>query len=83
MKKYRATSLIITIGKIIYWSIFVLSFILLIVTISNGGGRSSLLIALAVFLYGILIMFSVELLTIFRDIAANTNKTNELLENKK
>ena len=83
MKKYRATSLIITIGKIFYLIIFMFSILFIISGILSGEFGTGLFIALGVFLYGILIMFSVELLTIFRDIAANTSKTNELLENKK
>ena len=83
MKKYRATSLIITIGKIFYWIVFIFSILFIVSGILSGEFGTGLFIALGVFLYGILIMFSVELLTIFRDIAANTSKTNELLENKK
>ena len=83
MKKYRATSLIITFGKIFYLSVFVIGIIGIVGGIASGDFGTSLLVALGIFLYGILIMFSVELLTIFRDIATNTSKTNELLENKK
>jgi hypothetical protein len=83
MKKYRATSLIITFGKIFYLSVFIIGIIGIVGGIASGDFGTSLLVALGIFLYGILIMFSVELLTIFRDIATNTSKTNELLENKK
>ena len=83
MKKYRATSLIIIIGKIFYGIVFIFSILFIVSGILSGEFGTGLFIALGVFLYGILIMFSVELLTIFRDIAANTSKTNELLENKK
>jgi len=83
MNKYKATGLVITIGKVFYWLIFVSSLLFIISGIFSGEFGTSLLIALGVFLYGIFIMFLVELLTMFRDIAANTHKTNEILENKK
>ena len=74
---------IITIGKIFYWIVFIFSILFIVSGIVSGEFGTSLLVALGAFAYGILIMFFVELLTIFRDIATNTNKTNELLENKK
>ncbi|MEN8767158.1 MAG: hypothetical protein ABF302_05785 [Polaribacter sp.] len=84
MSKYKATSFIITLGKIFYWIVFLFSILFVIVGISGelDDFGVSFLVGIGVFLYGILIMFTVELLSIFRDIAVNTQKTYELLEKK-
>jgi len=82
MSKYKATSTIIALGKILYIIIFAAAALNLLIYISNWypGG---VMVSVGLVLNGFLIMFFNELLSIFRDIAENTSKTNELLEKKK
>lgn len=81
MSKYKATDTIITLGKISYILLFAGALLNLFAWISSGypGG---LIVTGAFLLLGFTNMFSVELLSIFRDIADNTSKTNELLGKK-
>ena len=81
MSKYKATDTIITLGKISYILLFAGALLTLFAWISSGypGG---LIVTGALLLLGFTNMFSVELLSIFRDIADNTSKTNELLGKK-
>jgi len=80
MSKYKATDTIITIGKISYILLFAGAILNLFAGFAGGGG--GLIVTGALLLLGFLNMFSTELLSIFRDIADNTSKTNELLGKK-
>ena len=81
MKKYAFTSSIIKIGQIICVLMIGIGLLLSLIAFEQGFLPTGL-ISILLILNGILMSLGVELLAIFRDIAINTKKTNELLEKK-
>ena len=79
MKKYTAVSTVIYIAKVVAWFFYILGVILIIYLL--GFEEVLAPAGLAFLAFGFLIQMQAELLAIFRDVAINTQKTNELLEN--
>ena len=79
MKKYTAVSIVIKIARVVAWFLYILGFVLIIILL--GFDEVLAPVGLFFLVFGFIIQILAELLAIFRDVAINTQKTNELLEN--
>ena len=83
MKKYTAVSIVIKIARVVAWFLYILGFVLIIILFGFDEDFGKFLAPVGLFflVFGFIIQILAELLAIFRDVAINTQKTNELLEN--
>jgi hypothetical protein len=87
MKKYTAVSTVINIAKAVAWFLYISGFISIIILLGVDEALFEYYafmlvpLGLALLIFGFIIQTQAELIAIFRDVAINTQKTNELLEN--
>ena len=81
MKKYTAVSIVIKIARVVAWFLYILGFVLIIILLGFDEVQVLAPVGLFFLVFGFIIQILAELLAIFRDVAINTQKTNELLEN--